>query len=128
MVERRFFEFNEFDARIWSGEGSLGGPPTGRMPSASSMPADEALELRRSLGAGMGSGDDMTGNEIEDAQSRPSVMKKLPERDAKDHARGWARAEAVRLWYRSRQRWRSLVGGLPSHPTVLLRARAQAIK
>ena len=51
---RRFFEFNEFDARIWSGEGLLGGPPTKRRPSV-----DEARELRRSLGGGMGSGDDM---------------------------------------------------------------------
>lgn len=51
-----------------------------------STPSDEARELRRSLGAGMGSGDDMTDNETEDGSRHTSVMKKLPRRDAKDCA------------------------------------------
>lgn len=70
VAERRFFESNEFDARIWSGEGLLGGPPTGSMASASSTAFDEARELRRSLGGGMGSGDDMADSNRLESEGR----------------------------------------------------------
>lgn len=59
MVRLRFFEFNEFDARICNGEGLLGGPPTGSKAPTLSVEFEEALELLRSFGGGIGSGEDM---------------------------------------------------------------------
>jgi hypothetical protein len=70
----RCFEEGELEARSASGEGSLGGPPTTTYVSTFRMGAAwlallEARELRRSLGGGMGSGDDMADGETRSAIS-----------------------------------------------------------
>jgi hypothetical protein len=69
MGRLRFFEFNELDALICSGEGLLGGPPTrmvttppGRRWRLSSLLL-EAREPRRSFGGGMGSGEDIADSD-----------------------------------------------------------------
>lgn len=67
----RRFEDGELEARSAKGEGSaLGGPPTTSRSDGCEgtvVPASlEALELRRSLGGGIGSGDDMTDNDVQD--------------------------------------------------------------
>lgn len=64
----RRFEEGEFDTRTARGEGLLGGPPTVILSSCSSgQPAQlgllEEREERRSLGGGMGLGDDMAVGE-----------------------------------------------------------------
>lgn len=57
----RRFDEGELDARSARGEGLLGGPPTTRNSdgSDSASASFDARELRRSLGGGMGDGDDI---------------------------------------------------------------------
>ena len=64
LLLRRFDE-GELDARSAKGEGLLGGPPTTRNSdgSDSASASFDARELRRSLGGGMGDGDDMDGKQ-----------------------------------------------------------------
>ena len=80
----RFFEEGEFDTRTARGEGLLGGPPTVILSSFSSaQPPQLALledreerEDRRSLGGGMGLGDDMVVEEAGyDTELRVSTLK-----------------------------------------------------
>lgn len=61
----RRFDEGELDARSAKGEGLLGGPPTTRNSdgSDSASASFDARELRRSLGGGMGDGDDIDGKQ-----------------------------------------------------------------
>jgi hypothetical protein len=57
----RSFEDGELEALTANGDGSLGGPPTGKLASCRLASLLDAREFRRSLGGGMGEGEDMAG-------------------------------------------------------------------